>query len=158
MMSEEGRQGRSGRPTDPFANFNVEPGTMLIDTAAQIPLIGLENMKALGHHLKGKGKTGCWTSSEQETTGGLGGECDVIGRVKVPIGLAGKDLSLEMKVTNTNVPPLIPRSFLKNMEVNVDYGEETITWRKLGNRNSKIRCLSSTHISCRVDELSLIHI
>ena len=69
-----------------FIELNVEPGTALIDPGAQIPLIGFEQLEALGAHLQKKyGKTYRWIHKNVSETGGIGGKAKIIGEVEIPI-------------------------------------------------------------------------
>ena len=55
---------------------------MMLDTGAQVPLIGYDQLVALGEHLEKKiGKTWRWVNREESYTGGVGGKCKIIGVV-----------------------------------------------------------------------------
>ena len=55
-----------------------------------IPLIGIEQLEALGTHLQKKyGKTYRWIHKNESETGGIGGKAKIIGEVEIPVGLGG---------------------------------------------------------------------
>ena len=57
-----------------------------------------------------------------------------------------------MRVTDQNVPPLIPGGFLRHFGSKIDYPESTLTWTRLNGRVSALTVLPSDHITCRIDE------
>ena len=75
-----------------------------MDTGAQIPLIGMAQLQALGEHLKKKfGVTYRWTCDKRGYTGGVGGKCELVGKVEIPMGVAGESGIKEMKVTTADI-------------------------------------------------------
>ena len=83
------------------------------------------------------------------------GDLLVTVEVEIPIGLAGVSGIMTMKVTDQDIPPLIAGEFLKKLKANIDYEEDTVTWKKLGpERVSELTVLPSHHITCRIDQSS----
>ena len=62
-----------------FIGLNLDPGTALVDTGAQVPLIGEPQLIELGKHLQQKyGRTYQWTNRTKSQTGGVGGKAIII--------------------------------------------------------------------------------
>ena len=57
-----------------------------------------------------------------------------------------------MRVTDQNVPPLLPSGFLRHFGGVLSYPDNQITWTRLGGRVSALTELPSDHIACRIDE------
>ena len=127
---------------------------MVVDSGAQIPLIGHPQLQSLKQHLEDRcGVTVKWVSEGITYTGGVGGKAKLLGEVEIPIGLAGVPGIITMKVAENAIPPLIPGGFLKAMKANVDYQNNTVTWNELGpGRVSELIELPSEHVVCRVDQ------
>ena len=136
-----------------FAGLTVEPGTALVDTGAQVPLIGEPALEALDDRLlETIGKKSTWLDRVSSSTGGVGGKANIVGTVEIPIGIAGSSGIIKMKVTKEDIPPLLPGGFYRKMGMIADYPNQTLTWAALGNRQSRMIQLPSDHIACRIDE------
>ena len=141
--------------SEQLVGLTVEPGTMVIDPGAQIPLVGLPQLQTLDNHLRERGLCVKWVNRNTSQTGGVGGKAKILGEVEIPIGLAGVSGIMTMKVTDQDIPPLIAGEFLKKLKANIDYEEDKVTWKKLGpGRVSELTVLPSHHITCRVDQSS----
>ena len=54
-----------------------------------------------------------------------------MGEVEIPIGLGGSCGILTMRVTDSDIPPLIPGGFLKATEAIIDYKKGQVTWQRI---------------------------
>ena len=105
-----------------FAGLTVEPGTALVDTGAQVPLIGEPALEALDDRLlETIGKRSTWLDRVSSSTGGVGGKANIVGTVEIPIGIAGSSGIIKMKVTKEDIPPLLPGGFYRKMGMIADY-------------------------------------
>ena len=116
-----------------FIGLVVEPGTMVVYSGAQQPLIGSPQLKSLEEHLWEKLRLKVrWVNKNTSSLGGIGGRAKVLGEVEIPIGLNGTCGIITMKVTDQDVPPLIPSGFLKATRATLDYDHNKITWNGIG--------------------------
>ena len=118
-------------------NFmNVDPGKFLVDTGAQVPLIGKPQLDSLIEFRKERGlPLPIWIHDQKAYTSGIGGKCLLLGEVMMPLGFAQVNGKCIMKVADENVPPIIPMPMLRDLGATISSSTNTITWegvRRLG--------------------------
>ena len=82
-----------------FVGVNVQPGHMMIDTGAQVVIIGSLAFDDLCSFCREEGyKEPYWLHRNESYTHGIGGQAKVIGEAKVPMGIGGAQGSMTMRV------------------------------------------------------------
>ena len=96
--------------------MNVDPGKFLVDTGAQVPLIGKPALDTLIEYRKARGlPLPIWIHDQKAYTSGIGGKCLLLGEVMMPLGFAQINGKCVMKVADENVPPIIPMPMLRDL-------------------------------------------
>ena len=136
--------------------MNVDPGKFLVDTGAQVPLIGKPALDTLIEYRKARGlPLPIWIHDQKAYTSGIGGKCLLLGEVMMPLGFAQINGKCVMKVADENVPPIIPMPMLRDLGATISSSANTITWegvRRLGEESdspppvSQIVVMPSQHI------------
>ena len=86
-------------PSCAFVGVNVQPGHMMIDTGAQLAIIGQPAFEDLCSFCRENGyEEPVWIHHNMSYTKGIGGPAKVIGEAKVPIGMGGAPGSMTMRV------------------------------------------------------------
>ena len=99
-----------------YVGVNVQPGHMMIDTGAQVAIIGQPAFEELCSYCKEHGlREPYWLHHNESYTRGIGGNAKVVGEAKVPIGIGGAPGSMTMRVMEDGAPPLIPMHVLDRL-------------------------------------------
>ena len=108
---------------DAFIGLVLPAGQMLLDTGAQEGLIGPEHLARHEEVLERHGLKARWLNRDKTTTGGVGGNAQVLGMVEIPVGIQKKSGLITMKVTENpgnDLPPLIPMPFCRQLGCTLD--------------------------------------
>ena len=129
-------------------------GEMLIDTGAQDAMIGV---KALDDHAKSLKKYNLKPvriNRHQSSASGVGGETTILGVVQIPVGTAGVNTVLNMRVCEHDVPPLIPMPWCHKYGLVLDTTKQQCHFTALieGGVSTVYRALPSHHIALNVCE------
>lgn len=129
-----------------YAFLAVEPGHMLVDTAAGEAIIGAEALRQLGQKVESLGMRVKKMPHLGGAPHGVGGEASVVCDAVVPITIAWATGLLKSVVLAADVPPLLPVLLLEHLEATIEVKNNGITWSELQNRVRRAFCICDTRV------------
>ncbi|CAK0899451.1 unnamed protein product, partial [Prorocentrum cordatum] len=102
-----------------FIGLAINAWEFLVDTGAQEGIIGIEQLKGLAIKLKEFGLQPRWVPDEGPAPRGIEGDAKVVGRVEVPVGIAGMNGIVSFRVLDEEVPALLLVGLTRAMEMDL---------------------------------------
>ena len=137
-------------PSSQMTLANLPSQYGLLDTGAQLAVIGEAELKKLTVFLSGQGLQPVWIASSSSIAKGVGGATTIVGTCKLPVAIGGVCGTLKVAVVKQPLPLLLPVTLCSALQMHLCMDKcPMVHWQALG-RSSPVSVLLSGHLAVEV--------